>query len=153
MAVDGRSVLLCRVGSLVCAFPLEHVVETMRAQPLEAFAGMPAFVSGVSIIRGGPVPVVDLATLLGEEHAATRDKLVTIRVDDRRVALAVESVLAIRTLPSQSIAGLPPLLGRATSEVVSAVSTLDSQLLVIIETGRVVPSSAWDALGAHGAQA
>ena len=63
-----RSLLLCQVGSLVCALPLEHISETMRPLSLQPFHGMPPFVDGLSIIRGAPVPVVDLARLLGNDE-------------------------------------------------------------------------------------
>jgi purine-binding chemotaxis protein CheW len=66
--------LLCQVGSVVCCLPLESVSETMRSLAVDAVAGMPAFVAGVSIVRGAPLPVVDLAKLLGDENGSARSR-------------------------------------------------------------------------------
>jgi hypothetical protein len=44
--------LLCRAGNLLCALPIEHVIEIMRPLPVEQIAGAPHYVRGLSIIRG-----------------------------------------------------------------------------------------------------
>ncbi|MEO7036751.1 MAG: chemotaxis protein CheW [Polyangiaceae bacterium] len=148
-----RSTLLCQVGSLVCGLPLEHIIETLRPLPLLPFDGMPPFVSGLSVIRGAPVPVVDLGRLLGNEQSATRGRWVLARTQDRRVALAVEQVIGVRTLSTPSLSALPPLLGEASAEFVSRVGALDVRLLVVLESGRVLPESAWASLQVGGGRA
>src|ERR1039458_3558579 len=89
------TMLLCRVHGRRCALPLEHVVETMRPLPIGPLAGAPPGVSGLAVIRGAPVPVVDLSRLFSSdvgyiEVAPTR--FVTVRVGQRVVALAVDRV-------------------------------------------------------------
>jgi hypothetical protein len=51
-ALEISSVFVVRVGARVCALPLHHVVETMRPLPIDPVVGTPAFISGVSVIRG-----------------------------------------------------------------------------------------------------
>jgi purine-binding chemotaxis protein CheW len=141
-----RPLLLCRVGSLVCALPLEHISETMRLLPLEPFHGMPPFVDGLSIIRGAPVPVVDLARLLGNDSGARRTRLVVVKVSERRVALSVERVIGVRSLVVAANSALPPLLGDARGDFVAAVGTLDTHLLVVLESALILPASTWASL-------
>ncbi|HVZ36331.1 MAG TPA: chemotaxis protein CheW, partial [Polyangiaceae bacterium] len=62
--------LVCRVRARLCALPVTQVVETLRPLPAERLAGMPAFVTGVGMIRGEPVPIVDPGLLLGDETRA-----------------------------------------------------------------------------------
>jgi purine-binding chemotaxis protein CheW len=138
--------LLCQVGSLICALPLQHIRETMRPLPLEPFNGMPSYVDGLSIIRGAPVPVVDLARLLGNESAARRTRLVVVKVQRRHVALSVERVIGVRALDSVASGVLPPLLGDARADFVSAVGALDAHLLVVLESGLILPDSTWASL-------
>jgi purine-binding chemotaxis protein CheW len=135
--------LLCQVGSLICALPLQHISETMRPLPLEPLNGMPSYVDGLSIVRGAPVPVVDLARLLGNDSAARRTRLVVVKVRERRVALSVERVIGVSTLDTVASAALPPLLGSARADFVSAVGSLDAHLLVVLESGRILPESTW----------
>lgn len=146
-------VLICRVGPHLCALPMEHVVETMRPLPVEPVPDAPAFVMGVSVIRGATVPVVDVAALLsaGNERPS---RLVTVRAGERTgrvIALAVSAVgVAIRLSPELT-AGLPPLLGEARPGLVSSIGVLDSQALMTLQSAFMLPDDLWAQLGRAGA--
>ena len=129
--------LLCGANGHLCALPLEHVVEIMRPPPIDALDGMPHFVLGLSVIRGSPIPVVDLGSLIDQKAAGPR-RLVTITAGGRTIALAVESVLGVRTLTSDILVDLPPLLRGAAGDVVSAIGTLDSELLLVLKLARMI---------------
>ena len=145
---DGLS-LICRVLNRVCALPLQHVIETMRPLAIEALAGVPRPVSGVAIIRGAPMPVVDLAWLLaGEESHPAR--FVTLNADGRPVALAVDAVVGVRVIPTGSVYDLPPLLRDANADAIAAIGTLDAELLMVLRGGRLVPETVWNVLDAEG---
>ena len=132
--------LLFRVQMHLCALPLTHVVETMRPLPIEQLSSAPRFVRGLSVIRGVPTPVVDVARLFdGEDSFPTR--FVTIAIGGRRAALAVDSVLGVRPIPLGSLQALPPLLQNA--DAVSAIGTLDAELLLVLSGARLVPDDLW----------
>jgi len=130
---------------------LEHVSETLRPLPVEALSGTAPFIDGVSIIRGAPVPVVDLARLLGNASVEPRMRLVVVKVGERNAALAVARVIGVRSLESATVIELPPLLSGASSEVIGAIGSLDARLLLVLETSRLVPESGWASL--EGAEA
>jgi purine-binding chemotaxis protein CheW len=135
---DVRPWLICRSGAHFCALPLGSVVETLRPLPVEPISSTPAFVRGISLIRGRPTPVVDLGALLGEAtEACTR--FVSLSIANRGIALAVGAVWGIRRLGSSAESGLPPLLKQAARDMVSAVGILDRKLLLFLETTRMVP--------------
>jgi purine-binding chemotaxis protein CheW len=151
--VPADVVLVCRVGSWLCALPIAQVEETMRPLPIEPLAVAPAFVLGLSIIRGHPTPVVDTAALLGARDRAPPARLVVLRLEGgrRRVALTVGAVLGVRTIPAAALDQLPPLLGDASREVVAAIGALDDAFLIALHAGRLVPESLWDTRAAGGA--
>jgi purine-binding chemotaxis protein CheW len=129
--------------------PLTHVIETMRPLPVEPISGVPSFVQGISIIRGIPTPVVDLGAVLGipSERA---ERFVTLRVADRQVAISVNAVLGVRDLDTMTtMRELPPLLQRASKDIVETIGTLDEQVLMILRTGWELPDEVWQALTAQ----
>jgi purine-binding chemotaxis protein CheW len=143
---QGKLALMCRFATRRCALWLEHVVETMRLLPVEPLVGAPPFVRGVAVIRGDPLPVVDAASLLGAgESRPTR--FVTVRAGDRRVGLAVDAVLGVQVISPTSLQELPPLLGDASAGVISAIGALESELLVVLRSARLVPEGVWALLG------
>lgn len=145
------SFLLCRSGTRLCALPLETVRETMRALPLEAVPGMPPFLSGLAVIRGAPVPVLDLACLLGAPAAGAPAgaRFVTLELGRRQVALAVDAVLGVRALDAAAPAGLPPLLQSAEAAFLATLGTLDAELLLVLQAGCLLPEALWQALDAR----
>jgi purine-binding chemotaxis protein CheW len=146
--------LTCRVGRKVCALPLEQVLETMRPLPVEALPGVPAFVRGLSLIRGWPTPVIDARTLLGGDDQVAPRRYVTLRFaanHERRVAaLAVDAVLDVVQLEPRSLGDLPELLKAAQGELVTSLGSLDRELLVVLQHGRIVPDELWQRLEAGG---
>lgn len=137
--------LVCRTGALLCAIPVEHVVEVMRGQPVEALAGAPGFVLGVSVIRGTPLVVVDVGLLLGGQTSET-PWMVTVRVGDRVIALAVESVQGVHALETGTSVAMPPLLHNATTTAVDMLGTLDTELLLFLHFARCIPEALFDSL-------
>ena len=144
--------LLCRAGTLLCAIPLEHVIETLRVLPIEAVSGAPRYVCGLSVIRGAAVPVIDAGLLVGDQPTRC-ERLITIRTGNRTIALAVESVVGISAIDAATVTALPPLLRDAASEAIAAIGTLDAELLIFLRTTRMVPPDVLDRLGIDGAAA
>jgi purine-binding chemotaxis protein CheW len=138
--------LICRVRTRLCALPLGHVQETLRPLPVEPVAGAPPFVLGLCVIRGAAVPVVDTAQLLGQASgggsAAGEARFVTLEVEQRPVALAVDAVLGVRPVPAGTLQALPPLLQQAAGDVVAAIGRLDAQLLLVLRSARLLPQDA-----------
>ena len=104
-------VFVVRVGARACAFPLHHVAETMRPLPIVSVAGTPSFVRGVSLIRGLPTPVVDLKSLLDlGESSPNYGRFVSLKLEERRVVIGVDSVVGLKHLDLSQLGELPPLL-------------------------------------------
>jgi purine-binding chemotaxis protein CheW len=143
-----RSVaLIVTVGARACAIPLDHVAETMRPLPVEPVAHMPDFVRGVSVIRGAPVPVVDLKALLENgATSATYGRFVTVKLGERLVAIGVDAVVGLRTIGSEQLGKLPPILQAVTADIIEAIGTRDAQLLVVLRAARIVPDEVWTSL-------
>jgi purine-binding chemotaxis protein CheW len=132
--------LICRVGPRACALPIEHVREVMRPCRVERVASAPAYLTGLAVIRGENVPVLDAGLLLGGETSpATR--FVILRVGERRVALSVAEVVGTRALEAEELGELPPLLDGST-ELIARLGVLDGKLLEVLESGRLLDAAA-----------
>ncbi len=145
-------VLLVRSARSVFAIPIASVVETMRQLPVTPLAGTPPPVAGAAVVRGAPVPVVDLAALVGADRAAAPARFVLLRLGERRAALAVEGVVGVARIDAAAAAE-PLLSGAAAGAVAALGATLDGELLVVLSAARIVPEGAWRALGDSEARA
>ncbi|MGH7284334.1 MAG: chemotaxis protein CheW [Polyangiaceae bacterium] len=150
MTTSNRA-LLFRIGPCFGAVALASVAETMRPLPIDPLPDLPDFVLGVSVIRGVPTPVVDGAALFSIARSASPfARFITLKVDGRSVALAVDEISGIQELPALA-ADFPPLLRDATDGVVQAIGNLDARLLVVLRDARIVPASVWEAIRARSA--
>jgi len=136
------SSLLFWVQNRLCALPVAQVVETMRPLPIEPFAGAPLAVRGVAVVRGVPLPVVELAALLGSS-ATVPQRFVTVRSGSGHIVLAVDAVLGLRDIAATSLRELPALFGGADNNAVSAIGTVDAELLLLLNAAKCLPNEAW----------
>jgi purine-binding chemotaxis protein CheW len=144
---EEASWVLCCAGPHLCAILIQHVIEIMRVLPIEAIAGAPTYVRGLSIIRGAPVPIVDIGLLLGG-RATPAGRLVAIRAGSRTIGIAVEAVEGIRVIGPEAFNQMPPLLRDTATATIAAIGTLDAELAFFLQTARIVPD---DLLVGHGA--
>jgi purine-binding chemotaxis protein CheW len=141
------AVLLVRVPSAVCALPISEVVETMRPLPVSPLSEAPDFVGGIAIIRGVPTPVVELGALFQAGERPLAGRFITVRSGGHTIALAVQSVIGVAELDRLDVSSLPPLMANARTDVIEAIGRLDAELLVMLQTVRLVPESIWETLG------
>jgi purine-binding chemotaxis protein CheW len=152
--LDRPSSLALTAGSLVCAVPLEHVVETMRPLPIEGLSSMPRFVLGLSTIRGVAVPVVDLRALIMARASTERPSMgrfVSLKLGERRAALAVDTVIGVRELDPSRWEGMPPLLGQMDPSIIEALDALDERFLLVLRVTRLLTDEAWRTVADHQA--
>lgn len=139
------SFVVCRCGSLRFALPVASVIETMRPLPVVKLKDMPEFVLGVATIRGRPTPVVDAGALLGRPGEAQPRRFVTVELGVRTVALAVDAVADVRAIDARVLERLPRLLGDPDASL-TRVGIVDAELVVVLQTARLVPDDLWTML-------
>ncbi|GGC79396.1 chemotaxis protein CheW [Undibacterium terreum] len=144
------SFLICRDDSRLYAFALPDVVETMRPLSTQALQGMPSFLLGISLIRGVMLPVIQLSRLFGLSLAeqplpadAPPARYVTLRLGQRQLAVAVQEVLGVRPIDDTHLALMPALLQEVAAETISAISVLDTELLLVLRAAHLLPEALW----------
>jgi purine-binding chemotaxis protein CheW len=143
---EAVTALVFRAGALLCALPLDEVVETMRPLATRPLAGTPGFVLGISVLRGIPTPVIDVARLL-TGLAGEVERYVAIRTERGPVALAIGTVLGIQATDTGPADAHPALLG-GSHRLVAGVATLGSEPLLLLQNLRAVPDEVWEAAAA-----
>ncbi|MBU2664246.1 chemotaxis protein CheW [Actinoplanes bogorensis] len=149
---DGTGVisLVFRAGPLLCALALDEVVETMRPLETRALAGTPAFVRGITVLRGVPTPVIDVSRLLGGGTADEPERYLAVRTERGAIALATGEILGIRDVEADATGGHPALLGGRSTRLVAGVGTLGTEPLLLLQSMRAVPDEVWEAAAAAG---
>jgi purine-binding chemotaxis protein CheW len=143
-------ILLVRTHSWSCALQMSDIVETMRTLPVVPFAVGPRFLRGVSVVRGAPLPVINLAVLLGAEDGARGRRFVVLRSGARRFCLEVDEVVGVPHIDLALLEKAPPLLSGVLTEHVERLGVLDGEVLVSLEPARLIPDEVWRSLEEQG---
>jgi purine-binding chemotaxis protein CheW len=140
----GAMSLVFRAGPLLCALRLDEVIETMRPLTVRPLAGTPSYVRGVTIMRGVPAPVLDVALLVGGKEADIV-RFVAVRTERGPVAFATGPVLGIRPAAADAAPGPSGFYGGASSRLVAGVGTVDAEPILLLQSMRVLPDEVWAA--------
>ena len=73
-------------------------------------------------------------------------RIVTLNVDKCLVGLAFSNVLGVQFIRAVLLGDSPPMLRALGNETFSAISTLDAQLLFVLQSVHIVSQSVWDEL-------
>ena len=140
--------LLCRLGTSWCALNLQGLGEVMRPQPVDPVAGMPDYVDGLAVIRGNPLPVVNLPRLLcgSTSETGTEERFVTAESDGRQLALRVDEVAGIVPLQSEIWSGLPSLLDSLQAQHLAALGSHQGHLLMLLRRANLLSEDLWERL-------
>ncbi len=118
----------------------------MRPLPYEPLPPAPEFVLGITCIRGLPTPIVDGGRLLSGGRIGTASRFVLLRAGNHHVAFAVDEVLSMRAIPAEALPAVPVITSEGLNSAISAVGTLDRELLAVIESTRLIPEELWSAI-------
>ncbi|HSP80614.1 MAG TPA: chemotaxis protein CheW [Myxococcaceae bacterium] len=143
-----RCYLVVRAQEWMSALPLEGVEETMRPLPVAPVSAAPPFVRGVSLVRGAPSPVVNLAALLGGGLVQPEpgQRFVSLRVPEGHLALEVDEVVGLRWMEEGSLESVPPLLRATAGGHVQRLGSYDGRLLAVLGAARLLPEDFWERL-------
>ena len=144
--MGSRRFLLVRARSWMCALPIEEIEETMRPLPVTPMASAPAFVRGLSLVRGTSAPVVSLGGLLsgGAAEPCAGGRFVSLRVPEGRLVLEVDEVRGLSVLDLDTLEAVPSLLGGSSQAHVERLGALDGHLLAVLGTAHVLPPDVWE---------
>jgi len=126
--------LLVRAGDALCALPLDQVRRVVRALVVHALPGSSNELLGLAEFGGEPLPVLELARLVGGSGDATRAAAVTVvarlgRVEPAEiVGLQADEALEIVELPAATAGAAATARGVLAGEALAGgrrVSVLD----------------------------
>lgn len=130
--------LAFRLGSETYAIPLSHVQEIGAFSPITRLPSVPAFILGVTNLRGSIIVVMDIRRRLGltVEEAAGDGVIVVVVFEGRTYGLRVDSVTDVVEVPVSS-AQAQPLTGNPDSRFVSGLAEIDGSLVILLDLATV----------------
>lgn len=116
------------VESIVQMLPVTHVPQA------------PAFVRGVTNLRGRVLPVLDLYARFGlsDPGNSKERRIVVVHCGGTEAGIIVDGVSEVMTLDPAQVEPPPPLTRTAASEFVSGIAKLGERIVILLDLRKVL---------------
>jgi purine-binding chemotaxis protein CheW len=112
----------------------------IKMQAITKMPQAPAFVEGVTNLRGTVVPVIDLRkrfSLPVLEH--TKDtRIVVVYMEKTKIGMIVDGVSEVLRIPEESIEPTPPMVSTVNTAFIRGIAKLEGRLVTLLDLTRVL---------------
>lgn len=119
------------------------VESIIKMQEITRMPKSPAFVEGVTNLRGKVLPVIDLEKRFDiparERNHDTR--IMVVNIDKLEVGMIVSAVSEVLTIDDTSIEPAPSMVTTVNSNFISGIARIDSRLVILLDLNQVLSQS------------
>ena len=124
--------LLFRLGNVTCGAGMESVREILPRMPAARIPGAPPAVLGLVNVRGSLVTVIDGCQALHDDGSSSTGGTVLLDVGEHVAGLAVDEVLDLVTVETETLTDREDLAG-IDPRMVSAIGRHAGDLFVLLD--------------------
>jgi purine-binding chemotaxis protein CheW len=100
----------------------------------------PAYMEGITNLRGSVLPVIDLQKRFGMEvqDRTNETRIVVANVGGVKVGMIVSAVSEVLTIDDSVIEPPPPMVSNVNSEFIIGVAKIDKRLVILLDLAKVL---------------
>ena len=150
VAIGGEQIVVLDLGGEAYGVEIGRVEEIIRMQAITRVPNGPAFIEGVTNLRGRVIPVLDLRKRFGlpASDATRRSRIVVGELGEHTVGLVVDGVSEVLQLSSEAVEPPSTLVTSADSGFLRGVAKLDERLILLLDLSRILSRSEAEDLAA-----
>lgn len=127
------------------------VESIIKMQPITAVPQAPAFVEGITNLRGSVLPVMDLRKRFGlsgreQKTEITHDdkRIVVVSMDGMKIGMIVDAVSEVLRVQEEAIEPPPPMVTTINSAFITGIAKVGERLIILLDLARVLTVSEKD---------
>lgn len=124
------------------------VESIIKMQPITAVPQAPAFVEGITNLRGSVLPVMDLRkrfglTLRDQSTETGRDekRIVVVSMDGMKIGMIVDAVSEVLRVQEEVIEPPPPMVTTINSAFITGIAKVGERLIILLDLAKVLTLS------------
>jgi len=116
------------------------ISEIIKLQPITYVPRAPAFVEGVTNLRGKVLPVLDLRKRFGLTVAAAsrESRIVVAEVNNILVGMVVDAVNEVLRVPQEAVEPPSPVVTTVDSAFISGIAKVGNRLIILLDLEKVL---------------
>ncbi len=102
----------------------------------------PAFVEGITNLRGLVLPVIDLRKRFGLEsqESSRESRIMVVALGTVKVGMIVDAVSEVLRVPSESIDPPPSMATSSRSNFITGIAKLNDLLVILLDMSKILTS-------------
>jgi len=119
---------------------IASVESIIKMQGITSVPQAPAFVEGVTNLRGVVLPVIDLRKRFGLANIdkSKETRIVVVEMGDTTVGMVVDAVTEVLRISSDSIEPPSPLVTTVDSTFITGIAKVEERLIIMLDLGKVL---------------
>lgn len=134
--------LVFSLGGEEYAIDILKVQEIKRYEKTTRIANTPAFVKGVTNLRGVIVPIIDLRIKFSLDSAEYSEDTVfiVVNVKGKIVGFVVDKVSDVMTLDADIMQPTPDFTVSVSSDFIKGLVSIEERMLIVVDIERLISS-------------
>ncbi len=119
---------------------ISAVAEIIKLQPVTFVPRAPAFVEGVTNLRGKVLPVIDLRKRFGLAVATPgkETRIVVVEMAGTQVGMIVDAVSEVLRVPESGVEPPSPIVSTVDSAFISGIAKAGSRLIILLDLEQIL---------------
>jgi purine-binding chemotaxis protein CheW len=140
LAIGDEQVVVLELAGEAYGVEIGRVEEIIRMQAITRIPNGPAFIEGVTNLRGRVIPVLDLRKRFGlpSSEATRRSRIVVGELGEHTVGLVVDGVSEVLLVGSDAVEPPSTLVTSADSAFLRGVAKLEERLILLLDLSRIL---------------
>ncbi|CDL87225.1 MULTISPECIES: chemotaxis protein CheW [Xenorhabdus] len=126
----------------------EYGIEILKVQEIRGYdqvtriANTPAFIKGITNLRGVIVPIIDLRIKFSQENVTYNDNTVVIILNllNRIVGIVVDGVSDVLSLKEEQICPAPEFAVTLSTEYLTGLGSIEERMLILVDIEKLLNS-------------
>lgn len=135
-----NQVVVFELSSEYYGVDIAAVESIIKMQPITRLPQAPAFVEGVTNLRGKVLPVIDLRRrfALPTREADKDSRIIVTSVSSTEVGMIVDAVSEVLTIPDAAVETAPGITSTVDSVFITGIAKIDQRLVILLDLEKVL---------------
>jgi len=137
-----KQLVIFKVGQEVFGIDIVAVEGIVKMQEITRIPQSPAYMEGITNLRGSVLPVIDLARRLGmPDQEQTKDtRIMVVFADHLKLGMTVSAVSEVLTIDSSIIEPPPLMASTVNTEYIVGIVNIEKRLIILLDLVKVLTS-------------
>jgi len=135
-----KQFVVFELGHEQYGFEITAVEGIVKMQEITRVPYAPAYMEGITHLRGSVVPVIDLCKRFGlvQEEQTPETRIIIVMINNVKVGMMVAAVAEVLTIEDSTIEVPPALVSNVNSEFITGIAKINSRLVIIVNLDRIL---------------